>query len=240
MKNKALSSVFIICCYCCVHAQTNNKVGFTTTNPTEIIDVNGTARVRDVPMNGTLNAIYTKPDGTVSTAKDQTFNATKTLVVDANGVVGAIDGVAITTAPTISTIQYARVSTPINTSTPVNSVTTIGILSIRFTGTTTGSGNWIEFNTSVANQVTAFAEVSGAGGNYFANWRTTTAQANTWYTATAQGVTPANRDTYDLMLTLHNSQEIYRVSLICNGAIAAGGGVPAVPAQVIIFVEKLQ
>ena len=240
MKNKTLSSVFIICCYCCAHSQTNNKVGFTTTTPTEIIDVNGTARVRDIPANGNLNAIYTKPDGTVSTAKDQPFNATKTLVVDANGVVGSIDGIAITVAPTIKTIQYARVATPINASTPVNSITSIGILSIRFNSSSTGSANSIEFSTSVANQVTAFAEVSGAGGNYFANWRTTAAAANTWYPATSQGVTPANRDTYDLMLTLHNSQEIYRVSLICNGSIAASGGITAVPAQVIIFIEKLQ
>ncbi|MDY0990376.1 hypothetical protein SOM12_23310 [Flavobacterium sp. CFBP9031] len=241
MKNKVLSSLFILFC-CCVYPQTNTKIGFTTKTPTETVDINGIARVRELPTNAATNAINTKPDGTASTAKDQTFSATKTVVVDANGVMGTIDGIAITVAPEIKTIQYARVATPINASTPTNSITTIGILSIRFNSTTTGSGNSIEFLTSVPNQVTAFAEVSGAGGNYFANWRTTAAAANTWYQATAQGVTAANRDTYTLMITLHNSLEIYRVSLICNASIAANTSlnIPIVPAQVIIFIEKLQ
>ncbi|WP_456315090.1 hypothetical protein [Pseudomonas shirazensis] len=244
MKNKALSSLFILCC-CCAYSQTNNKVGFTTKTPTESIDANGTARVRDLPLNGTLNAIYTKPDGTASTAKDQTFNAIKTVVVDANGVVGTIDGIAITTAPTIKTIQYVRTTAPINSSTPTNSITTIGNLSIKFDATDTGDHNSIYFMTSVPNNVTAFSQVAGGGeptDKIFSNWRTTAAAANIWYEATAQTVTASNRDTYTLMVTLNNSQEIYRVSLICNSLIPASGSpaIPSVPAQVIIFIEKLQ
>ncbi|MDY0990377.1 hypothetical protein SOM12_23315 [Flavobacterium sp. CFBP9031] len=241
MKNKVLSSLFILCC-AFGYSQTNNKLGVNVKAPTESLDVNGTTRLRSLPLNGATNAITTKTDGTASTAKDQTYSAVKTVVVDANGVVGTIDGVAITTSPDIKTIQYARTSTPINAQTPLNSITTIGNLSIRFNSGSTGSANSIEFQTKVPNQVTAFGEVSGAGGNYFANWRTTAAAANTWYVATAQGVTPANRDTYNLMITLHNSQEIYRVSLICNAQINANTGlnIPIAPAQVIIFIEKLQ
>lgn len=245
MKNKTLSSVFIICCYCCAHSQTNNKVGFTTTNPTEIIDVNGTARVRDIPTNGNPNAIYTKPDGTVSTAKDQTFNATKTLVVDANGVVGSIDGIAITTAPTIKTIQYSRTSTTIDANTPTNSVTTMGNLSVRYAATDSAEHNAVQFVTAIPTHVTAFAQVAGGGeptNKIFSNWKTTvsTGVATAWNPVSNQGLTPTNRDTYNAMVTLHNTQEIYRVSIICNGFIAASGGVPSVPAQVIIFIEKLQ
>ena len=241
MKNKVLSSLFILCC-AFGYSQTNNKLGVNVKAPTESLDVNGTTRLRDLPVSGALNAITTKTDGSPSTAKDQTYSATKTVVVDENGVVGTIDGVAITTAPNIKTIEYARVATTIDGNTPVNSITTIGNLSIRFFSTTTGSGNWIEFQTKTPNQVTAFGEVSGAGGNYYASWKTTSAVAGTWYKATDQGVTASNRDTYNLMITLHNSQEIYRVSLICNAQINANTSlnIPLVPAQVIIFIEKLQ
>lgn len=240
MKNKVLSSLFILC-FAFGYSQTN-KLGVNVNTPTESLDANGTARLRDLPLNGTPNAIYTQTDGKVSPVKDQTFNAVKTVVVDENGVMGAIDGLAITEAPDVKTIQYSRTTTLINSSTPTNSVTTIGNLSIRFVGTGTGVSNAIEFRTKVPNQVTAFAEVSGSGGNYYADWKTTSAAANTWYKASTQTVTPANRDTYNLMITLHNSQEIYRVSLICNGSISANTslGIPQVPAQINLFIEKLQ
>lgn len=64
------------------------QVGVDTDTPTEKLDVEGTARVRDLPVNGTENAISTLPDGTNSPTQDQTFKATKTVVVDDNGVLG--------------------------------------------------------------------------------------------------------------------------------------------------------
>jgi len=241
MKNKVLSSLFILCC-AFGYSQTSNKLGVNVKAPTESLDVNGTTRLRSLPVNGATNAINTKTDGTASTAKDQTYSAVKTVVVDANGVMGTIDGVAMTTAPNVKTISYARTSALIDADVKKNSETTIGNLSIRYSTNTTNTGNWIEFQTKEANQVTAFAEVSGAGGNYFANWKTTATAANVWQTATSQGVTASNRDTYTLMITLHNSQEIYRVSLICNAKINASGTpwIAEVPARVIIFIEQLQ
>lgn len=241
MKNKVLFSLFVLCCTF-GYSQTNNKLGVNVKTPTESLDVNGTTRLRNLPLNGTPNAIYTQPDGKISNAKDQTFNAVKTVVIDGNGVMGTVDGIAITAAPDVKTIKYIRSTTPINSTTPTNSVTTIGNLSIRFNSTSTGSNNSIEFKALVPNQVTAFADVSGSGGDHYADWKTTSAGANVWYKATSQGVTPANRDTYTLMITLHNSQEIYRVSLICNANISATSSlnIPAVPAQVNIFIEQLQ
>ena len=242
MKNKVLSSLFILCCVF-GYSQTNNKLGVNVKAPTESLDVNGTTRLRGLPVNGATNAINTKTDGTVSTAKDQTYSAVKTVVVDANGVMGTIDGVAITTAPEIKTIQYARTSALIDANTTKTSETTIGNLSIRYaSGSDTESGNWIEFRTAVPNQVTAFGQVSGKGGNYFASWKTTAAAAGKWEKATDQGVTASHRDTYDVTITLHNSQEIYRVSLICNAKINASDSpwIAEVPARVIIFIEKLE
>ena len=72
-------------------AQTGN-MGVNTNTPTETLDVNGTTRLRDLPLAGTANAISTLPAGTAAPSKNQTYTPTKTLVVDANGVLGAVDG----------------------------------------------------------------------------------------------------------------------------------------------------
>lgn len=68
-----------------------SQVGINTASPTEILDVNGIERVRELPKHNTINAIFTKPDGTKSESKDQTFTATKMIVADANGVLGYTD-----------------------------------------------------------------------------------------------------------------------------------------------------
>lgn len=73
---------------------TPSKVGVNTRTPTEVLHVEGTARVQELPKNGTASSIYTKGDGTSSTAKDQTFTAEKMVVADKNGVLGSIRGLA--------------------------------------------------------------------------------------------------------------------------------------------------
>ncbi|MRJ09594.1 hypothetical protein EDL98_00620 [Ornithobacterium rhinotracheale] len=75
-----------------INAQQKGKVGVNTDKPTETLQVDGTLRVTDLPQNEAKNAINTNTRGEDAGAKNQTFNATKTLVVDANGVVGAVDG----------------------------------------------------------------------------------------------------------------------------------------------------
>jgi len=68
------------------------QVGIKIELPTEILDVNGTERVRELPKHNTANAIYTKADGSRSENKNQTFVAVRTVVTDANGVLGYVDG----------------------------------------------------------------------------------------------------------------------------------------------------
>lgn len=76
-------------------SQTNSsKVGVNTRTPTEVLHVEGTARVKDLPNNGATSSIYTKTDGKASNAKDQKFTAEKMVVADKNGVLGTIRGVA--------------------------------------------------------------------------------------------------------------------------------------------------
>lgn len=76
-------------------SQTNpSKVGVNTRTPTEVFDVKGSARVQELPLNGTATSIYTKPDGTADTGKNQKFTAEKMVVADKNGVLGTIRGMA--------------------------------------------------------------------------------------------------------------------------------------------------
>lgn len=60
-----------------------NKVGINTERPTEVLDVSGTLRVRELPVNGSNNAIYNGSD-----TKSTVFNAIKQVVSDNNGVLG--------------------------------------------------------------------------------------------------------------------------------------------------------
>lgn len=72
------------------------NVGIGTTAPTENFDNYGNTRLRSLPLNGTNNAIYTQSNGSASTTQNQTFTATRTLVADANGVLGYVTGLPST------------------------------------------------------------------------------------------------------------------------------------------------
>ena len=80
-----------ILCTAVANAQ-SGKVGINTSAPTEILSVNGTVRVQELPLNGSTNSLYTMGDGTASSTKNQTFNPSKTVVADANGVLGVVSG----------------------------------------------------------------------------------------------------------------------------------------------------
>ncbi|PWN68845.1 hypothetical protein C1631_012220 [Chryseobacterium phosphatilyticum] len=86
-----------------------SQVGIKTINPSEMLDVNGIERIRELPRHQMNNSIFTKPDGSRSNNQDQTFIATRTLVADANGVLGYIDGLPGGIVPSTSkrkTIGY--------------------------------------------------------------------------------------------------------------------------------------
>lgn len=80
-------------------------VSVNSKNPSESFDVTGTVRLRNLPINGASNAIYTNSGGTttvpasvttVPIAPTQTFTATRSVVADNNGVLGYVDGLPLT------------------------------------------------------------------------------------------------------------------------------------------------
>lgn len=72
------------------------NIGVNTDIPTEKLDNNGITRLRNLPLNGATNAINTTVDGDESSSQDQTFTATRTVVADANGVLGTVAGLPAT------------------------------------------------------------------------------------------------------------------------------------------------
>lgn len=87
-----------------------SQIGVYTEKPTETFHLNGTVRISELPENSSLDAIYTKPDGTASETKNQSFNATRTVVADLNGVLGTIEGIP----RYISKSEYKHVATVTN------------------------------------------------------------------------------------------------------------------------------
>lgn len=72
------------------------NVGIQTNYPSERLDNEGITRLRELPLNGATNAHHTTTGGGLSGAKDQTFTATRTVVSNADGVLGYVSGLPIT------------------------------------------------------------------------------------------------------------------------------------------------
>ena len=70
-----------------------DKVGVDTRTPTEVLDVNGTMRVRQLPQKGN-STIFTTTAGTASATANQPFVPNRLVVADANGVLGAASSAA--------------------------------------------------------------------------------------------------------------------------------------------------
>ncbi|MFP3592758.1 hypothetical protein [Chryseobacterium sp. SIMBA_038] len=84
------------------------NVAINTSPPTERLDVNGNTRLRVLPLNGTANAIYTQSGGGASATQNQTFTATRTVVADANGVLGYVTGLPTTAGSGSGTINIGE------------------------------------------------------------------------------------------------------------------------------------
>lgn len=142
-------------------------------------------------------------------------------------------------------LQYAKtIVSPINTSTPTNSVVTIGNLKVRFNATDAVNSGSIEYQPLVNNNTTVLYHKGGAGSTNIEYWGTNAAVIGTWYNMpggsfSSYNLSQANRDIGYAYIVMHNTKEVYRVTANVNGNISASGSVPAVASSVTLFVEKL-
>ncbi|WP_439480729.1 hypothetical protein [Chryseobacterium aquaticum] len=234
------------------------QVGVNTSSPTETFDLNGTARVRELPLNGTINSITTinssdATNGTASSTKNQTFSAINTVVVDKNGVVGIVTGLPITVAPTTKSIQYVTKTALIDANTATNSIITVGNLQVRFDGTNPNGGEqtWSfrlinDIRTQSGTAATADNVVAnnikvGSGGIFGGQFRQLSAQINTWYTMNATSGMPnvTNRDFVQSNISLVNTKEVYRLTITVTPTISLTSPNVSSQGQVSLFMERL-
>lgn len=260
-----------LCCFCvfsiAIFAQ-DNSTGFFTKSPTERLDINGTIRIRELPVGNTPNSINTKIDGTKSESKDQTFVAKNTLVVDNNGVVGILEGVPSTNSNEVKSIVYSAHTAIIDNDVMQNSLLTLGNLAIYFESNTTLGHGWVRFcllnginDNVVVNQIKV-----GSGGLYggnetffgvYSNPNTTlesirqsipaynaanqpTVDQQIWKKTTKETPSINNRDFIQYIFTLINTKEVYRLSAVCNNSITIDTNHPiASDRYVTFFLERL-
>lgn len=114
-----------------------------------------------------------------------------------------------------------------------------------------GSGEEIRFASTKDNNVTFVYTKHGSGGVNFAYYGQKALKANVLLAmSTADNISSSSSDAYNisstkrdyavLLITFHNTKEIYRVSFNINGAIASSNGVAAVPSALTIFIERLE
>lgn len=112
--------------------QAFGQVGVGTVTPTELLDINGTLRIRNLPVNGATNAIYTTGQNTASGTRNQTFTATQMVVLDANGVLGTRPGLPSTSNTKSWTSSGSNFGTATGPETTNAMPFTFGSLSVSF------------------------------------------------------------------------------------------------------------
>ncbi|MGI9526366.1 MAG: hypothetical protein ACR2MS_04560 [Weeksellaceae bacterium] len=224
------------------------QVGVNTNKPTEALHIEGTARIKELPLTGSANSIYTQPNGTASTTKNQPFNATKTLVVDQNGVLGTVQGLPVTSLPEVKTISYATKTVLINSDTPANSVTEVGNLRVRFDGTNpTGGQQTLSF--MLINNITDANRAPANADNVIVNQlkigSNRSGGQDAYFSANKGAWNPINREKPDISrnefvqynISLINTKEDYRLTVMVNKPIT--GTLVNSVAEVSLFLERL-
>ncbi|MCK0204764.1 hypothetical protein [Ornithobacterium rhinotracheale] len=199
----------------------------------ETMDIGGTLRVRELPLSGSGN----KRKGTETAATP--FIATKTVVADDKGVLGTLNALPST---------YSRKTAEITINQTTNqsaTETTLGNLSVRYAGTSASGNQTIEIKIGTPSHVSVWGERMGSGYapglNPYARsfYKTFSISSVNDWTDTGTTINPSNKDMVRFTINLHNSKEVYRVSVVSNDAIGTSNGIPAVPAQITFFIEKL-
>ena len=208
-------------------------------NSTQDVTLSGFGGSQLMRITGTSNASsYTiPPGGYVHIVKNDLSNVA--------GPLWEISFLGMSLPTNTKTLTYVRKTvSPIDANTPTNSVVTIGNISLRFNATSSNAAN-MEYNVSIAENVTILYHKAGSGGTNLEQWGRQASTAGTWYSFNGEqgnatrDINPNNRDIGYAIIVLHNTNEVYRVTANVNGDIAVSGSVPATSSSVTLFVEKL-
>ena len=156
----------------------------------------------------------------------------------------------------IKTMEYVRNRVDVVYNREINrknTVTTLGNLQIRYNGSN-GDGidiDYIEFRTLENTHITYQYTKHGEGGNYLFRYNQI-ASAGSWLDFghgdlnninvrnAEKDINLKKRDIAVATFILHNTSEVYRLTVNANARISARSGVPEAPARISIFIEKLE
>ncbi|WP_419868455.1 hypothetical protein [Chryseobacterium sp. CT-SW4] len=138
-------------------------------------------------------------------------------------------------------LKYSlKTTSPINASTPTNSETCIGVICVRYAGTSPNayqSGARFQFRFTTQNNYSFSRWLFGSGipggqGGYGRG----NAAANTYVTLDADGLNPSNDDMTSYIISAISSQKIYRI----NAILSNDKSNPSTASAVKIFIEELE
>jgi len=143
----------------------------------------------------------------------------------------------------VNPIQYLKkVISPIPTTTDAAvqnaTKTTFGNLSVRYGGLVANvrnTFNSIQLSPSVTTQMTIWGELTGSSSSTtFTQQTQVTVNANNW-TGWNMTFNPLVRDQGRMIVSLHATGEIYRITMLCNDNMTS----PTVASNITFFIEKL-
>ena len=153
----------------------------------------------------------------------------------------------------IKTMQYVRNRVDVSSvvaSNRENTLTTLGNLEVRYDGSNSGHG-YIQFRTLKNTHVTYQYTKHGQGGNFLGRYGQLACEESAWYgfanggnrvatpSNTTEDINLTNRDIATATFVLHNTKEVYRLTVNANNTITPYGTVPGTVASVSIFIERL-
>lgn len=194
------------------------KVGINTDAPREVLDVNGTIRVQDLPLSN-KGKVY---DGNVE--KKTVFNPNRTIVADAKGVLGYVEGIANKPVVKDEKSTFAVANRCVRGTFSKNnngdndaiagniakeSVITLDGMSVRYNIKTGASTAKIQIKAQGSELVTVILSVGAAIGN---GSRFATVNSSTW-----TNVANLNYDTEEYgtgVIVRHNTGDMYRYTAL--------------------------
>lgn len=180
---------------------------------------------------------------------------------------GKSDTVTVGNVQEIKTISFAKTKGENFTTKNVGALTytRLGNLEVRVSESQVGLMSYafyMEYRVMKPTHVTVLYTKSGSSVGYMVTGRKAADSTTNWYKvktgatygddklvfdSSASGgpagskddFNPNNRDIVEAIFMLHNTNEVYRVTINSNGALPASGPISAIPPTITVFLEKL-
>lgn len=208
---------------------------YVVRNPTDKVLTINSGGNEKIDVAGSEYSNISVPKGYVATLKNTGNTTGKTWILTSLALSGLPADQKV--------LKYAtKTTSPINASTPTGSETCIGVLCIRFAGTSSntyqsGGRFQVKFNTQTNYSFSRWLFGAGTSANTGAGgYGRGNIAANTWLNLDGDGLNPSNDDMTSYIISAISSQKLYRVNTI----LSSDKSTPSTLSVVKIFIEELE